>query len=223
MILNEVIFERLSDGKTLKSYEDLGLLLAPYTLEIPQAQENYIDIPGRDGKIDLTEILGQINYDDRKLDLCFTSSAGFTGSAIVYGQVANFLHGQKAKITLGSDPDFYLIGRCSLGNLNRAATKNQIEISANCEPFRYKQNKTVITQTIGELPFEVKINNSRMLTTPTITTTANVLMNFENCDYALTAGEHLNTSIILKEGENLFTFKTGSSGDVTFSYQEGTF
>ena len=61
-----------------------------------------------------------------------------------------------------------------------------------------------------------------MPTVPIITTTNNVVMNFENTDYSWSEGEHLNTSIVLKEGLNEFTFKEGSEGTVAFSYQEGT-
>lgn len=219
---NNVIFTRLSDNKTKESYNDFGLLLSPFELEIPEVQTNYIDVVGRDGSIDLTEILGQVNYKNRELNLTFTVRGGAEKTAKIYILLAVFLHGQKMKITLPSFENYYLIGRCSIGGLYRAKKTEQITINANCEPYMYKHEITEVTKTIGSLPYEVIINNLQMPTTPTITTTSNVVMNFENADYSWSNGEHLNTSIVLREGKNIFTFKEGSSGAVTFLYQEGT-
>ena len=219
---NNVIFTRLSDNKTKESYNDFGLLLSPFELEIPEVQTNYIDVVGRDGSVDLTEILGQVNYKNRDLNLTFTVRGGAEKTAEIYILLAVFLHGQKMKITLPSFENYYLVGRCSIGGLDRAKKTEQITINANCEPYKYKQELTEITKEIGTLPYQVTISNLKMPTTPTITTSSNVVMNFENADYSWGEGEHLNTSIVLKEGLNEFTFKEGSSGTVTFSYQEGT-
>lgn len=221
-MLSNVIFTRLTDRKTKESYNNFGLLLSPFELEMPTVQTNYIDIIGRDGSVDLTEILGQTNYNNRELNLNFTVCGGVKRTSEIYQELANFLHGQRMEITLPSFEDYYLIGRCSIGNLDRAKKTNQISVTANCEPYKYKQGLTEVTKTIGSLPYEIVINNLKMPTTPTITTTNNVVMNFENADYSWSEGEHFNTSIILKEGENIFTFKERSSGKVTFLYQEGT-
>ncbi len=219
---NNVIFTRLSDNEKMETYTDFGLLLSPFKLEIPAAKTNYVDIVGRDGSVDLTEILGWVNYKNRELTLTFTVCGGTKKTAEIYTLLAAFLHGQKTKIVLPTFEDYYLIGRCKIGVLDRSKKTKQITITADCEPYKYKQELTKITETIGNLPYKITLNNLSMPTTPTITTTNNVIMNFENADYSWNEGEHLNTSIILKEGENIFTFKDESSGTVTFSYQEGT-
>ena len=207
---NNVKFTRLVDSKTKETYNDFGLFLSPFELESPEVQTNYADIVGRDGSVDLTEILGQINYKNRELNLVFTLSNGIKNTVQIYTEIANFLHGQKMKIVLPSFEDYYLIGRCKIGSLDRAKKTSQINVTANCEPYKYKQELTNFTAEIEELPYKIIINNLKMPTTPTITTSSNVVMNFENADYSW------------GEGENTFTFKEESSGTVTFSYQEGT-
>ena len=219
---NNVKFTRLVDSKTKETYNDFGLFLSPFELESPEVQTDYADIVGRDGSVDLTEILGQINYKNRELNLVFTLSNGIKNTAQIYTEIANFLHGQKMKIILPSFEDYYLIGRCKIGSLDRAKKTSQINVTANCEPYKYKQELTNFTAEIEELPYKIIINNLKMPTIPIITTTNNVVMNFENTDYSWSEGEHLNTSIVLKEGLNEFTFKEGSEGTVAFSYQEGT-
>ena len=91
---NNVIITRISDSLVKNTYTDWGLLLAPYTLETPDAQTNYITIPGRDGNLDLTEALGQLNYKNRDISLTFTHTGAINDIATFYSTVANFLHGQ---------------------------------------------------------------------------------------------------------------------------------
>lgn len=218
----DVVIQRISDSVTKNTYTDLGLVLSPYTLEPPDPQTTYVTIAGRDGDLDLSEALGQLNYKNRILTLTFTELGTISDIYTSYSTVANFLHGQRVKVTFPNDTDYYLKGRAELGNLDRAKRTGNIVVKVNCEPWRYKQSATVNTFTIGALPYTKVITNLRMPTTPTIVTTSDVVMNYDSVDYSWAAGTHTNAAIILKEGNNTFTFKTGSSGDVTFTYQEGT-
>jgi len=213
-----VKFQLLS-GETKKSFDDWNLLLAPYTLETPSPQTNFVEIPGRDGSLDLSEALGNLSYNNRTISLNFTCTDTINGIYDKYNEISNFLHGQKLKLTLPNDPDFYYIGRAEVGNLDRAKRTNQISVTVNCEPYKLKNELTVFTDTLGTLPHVITINNLKMRTMPTITTSENVIMNFENIDYSF-GGEFRNTAVVLKEGENIFTFKQGN-GDITFEFQEG--
>ncbi len=217
---NNLKFERLSDNISKNSYDDWNLLLAPYTLEAPQPQTNFVSIPGRDGSLDFTESLGTVRYNNRNITLNFTHRGNINNIFLIHGEIANFLHGQKLKIILPNDIDFYYIGRAEISSLDRAKRTNQISISVNCQPYKLKNYKTIINDIIGTLPYTITINNLKMQTMPTIITTENVIMNFENTVYSF-EGTYRNTSVVLKEGENIFTFKSGS-GDVSFEYQEGS-
>lgn len=217
--MHNVKFVRLSDNKTKYSYTDFGLLLAPVSLELPDVQTNFVSIPGHDGLLDLTESLGYVNYNNRTITLTFSILEGT--NYLVNSNVSNFLHGRRVKLTLPTDSDFYYVGRCTVSGFDRSKTTNQIQVEVNCEPYKYKQSETSVQFSIGSLPYTKIINNLFMPTTPRIITTSTVLMKFKTANYSWNAGEHLNTSIVLDEGENTFTFLTGSSGDVTFRYQEG--
>ncbi len=220
MMYNNVKFERLSDNISKNSYDDWNLLLAPYSLDLPGVQTNYVNIAGRDGSLDLSESLGQLNYGNRSINLTFTSANTKNEIANLHSEIASFMHGQKLKITFPNDTDFYYIGRAEIGSLDRSKRTNQISLKLNCDPFKYKNEITEIQFEIGALPYTKIINNLRMPTIPTVITTDNVVMNFENTDYSF-GGTYRNTSIVIKEGENIFTFKSGS-GDVSFEYQEGS-
>lgn len=222
MITSDVVIKRISDSATKQTYTDWGLILAPYTLDTPDAQTSYVTITGRDGKLDLTEALGQLNYNNRSLELTFTEPTNFDTAAEKYSTVANFLHGQRVEITLPNDTGYYLVGRCKVYKLDRSKKSKQISISIDCDPWKYKQAETTVNDTIGTLPYDMVIANLRMPTTPKIVTTGTVVMGFEGTDYSWNAGTHTNAAIVLKEGNNTFTFKTGSIGEVTVTYQEGT-
>ena len=67
-------------GKTVNDMfdiETLGIRAHGYKIEPPQMRTNYVEIPGRNGSLDLTEALGQLTYNDRAV--VFT--ALFQGSA----------------------------------------------------------------------------------------------------------------------------------------------
>lgn len=217
----DVKFKRQSDGVTKLSYTDWGLLVAPVTISAPTPQTYYVEIVGREGSLDLSEALGGMHYKDREISLVFTTSVSMKDIYSKYSQVCNFLHGQKVDITLPDDSNFYYSGRCSIGNLARARRTGQIEVKATIEPYKYKNNVTTVTKTIGTTPDTVTLTNLKMATIPLITTTDSVKFEYGSATYDWEAGEHYNTSILLKEGDNVFTFIDDSSGSVTFEYQEG--
>jgi len=53
---------------TKNSVTDWDLLMTSKQIGKPEARTNYIEIPGRDGTLDLTEALGEIKYNDKSLN-----------------------------------------------------------------------------------------------------------------------------------------------------------
>lgn len=217
-----VKFIRLLDNATKYSYTDFGLLLAPVSIDLPQVKTNYVTIPGRNGDLDLSEAFGRVNYSNRTIKLTFTMSVGIADMYEKYSDISKFLHGQKVKVFLPQDEGFYYVGRCQVGTMDRAKRTNQITVTINADPFKYVDEETVVEFDIGDLPYTKIINNLYMPVTPLITTTDNVVFEFNGATYSFNAGQHLNSAIVLAPGNNTFIFEEGSSGSVTFEYTEGT-
>ena len=101
----------------------------------------YIDIPGADGQIDLTESLsGYPTYQNREGSLEFIVANGYRESwAQGFSQFANWLHGKQLRVVLDDDPEYFYEGRFKLNEWksNNDGTWSNITIDYNLKPYKY--------------------------------------------------------------------------------------
>ena len=197
---------------TIHSYNDLNLILAPQT--------NFLQIPGRDGLLDLTEANGEVKFNSREFVFTFTVAPGDT---LTFDErvsvVSNVLNGLRCKITLDRDPGYYWQGRCSVSEYDQDKNIGQIEITATVDPYKLKQNATVVSVALSSEEQTVVLTNSRMSAIPTANCTGDCVVTFGGAVYTLEAGTHRIHAIRLVEGENVL--KLSGTGEITFTYQEG--
>lgn len=208
---------------TKHTYNDWDLILKSQEIGIPKAKTNYVDIPGGNGTIDLTEALtGEVLYEGRDGSFVFDLLCSPAERAAVIASFGSFIHGRKRTITLPDDPDYYYVGRMEIKEYKTAGMLGEIEIKTFCEPYKYKKDKTVVQGPIG-VGGSLALNcaNTRKKAIPEITVSAAVSITFDGSTYALEAGTHTITNIILVEGSNNMSI-TGTNGTtVKFEYQEG--
>ena len=133
----------------IHSFHDLNLIFAG--AEIPPAtpKENYIDVPGADSSLDLTEALGEVKYNDRsgcKFTFTMNPDGDLSDEAFEAKktEISNLLNGTVRKITLDKDPDYYYLGRCTVNGYAQNKKIKQFVISAKVKPYKYKQNETEV-------------------------------------------------------------------------------
>ena len=92
------------DGKD--TYTEYGLLLASKSIALPEVRTNMIDVPGRDGLLDASEVLtGEVTYKNRTITLKLTgvdTVSGKTWPATI-SDFCNKVHGKHVKITFTED------------------------------------------------------------------------------------------------------------------------
>lgn len=203
------------------SFNDLNLILAPFVPTPAEPKENYIDITGGDGSLDLTEGLGEVKYKDRTFEFTFTINPSEKMSFDEkVSQVSNALNGKKFRMTLDRDPEYYWEGRCKVDKYAQNKRLGQISIKATVRPYKLKQNQTVASFELSAEAKEITLKNGRKSVVPEITcTNDNVTVVFGNITETLSAGTHKILDIYLKEGNNIL--KVSGSGTITFTYQEG--
>jgi hypothetical protein len=201
----------------IHSYDDLNLVLSEVNIPPAKVKTNYVDIPGGDGSLDLTESLGEVKYEDRDCSFTFTvfPSDNFEEKKTYIG---NLLNGKRCKIVVDKDPDYYWIGRCFVNEYASNKNVHQIVMSAIVSPYKLKTNQTTITVPAGTDVVRT-LANDRKTVIPTITTTANAVIIFNGSTYNVTAGTHRLLGIELKQGVNSVTVT--STAPVEFTYQEG--
>ncbi len=207
-MINEIKFIGSNSGITKCSYTDFGLILTGQNIGVPKAKTYTVDIEGMDGSLDLSEFFGEIKYENRTLKFTFEVIEKILDWQLRMSIISSFLHGQKMKIEVWSDPDFYYIGRCAVDEYSSSSRLGKIVISCDVEPYKYKQNITTFHLISGTNT----VNNSRMTAFADLMNESEIKIN--NKVYG--AGTHLR-AIKLACGKNILN----SSGEATLTFQEG--
>jgi phage-related protein len=201
----------------IHSYTDLNLVLSEVYIPPAIPKTTFVDIPGGDGSVDLTEALGHVKYKDRECSFVFTSfpTDDFEEKKT---QVSNLLNGRRCKIRLDKDNQYYYQGRCIVDEYESDKNVHQIVIKAVVAPYKLKNTETYRTVKAGT-NVVVTLTNGRKTVIPTITCTAETTVVFNGGTYHLNSGTHKILGIALVEGENSLTVT--STASVQFTYQEG--
>ena len=207
----------------IHSFYDLNLILS--SVEIPPAtpKTTYIDVPGGEGSIDLTEAHGVINYNDR-------SGAKFTFTVHPSErmsfeqkktQVARALNGKHFdSIIVEKDADYHYSGRCAVSEWQQNGRLWRIVVTATLSPYKYRNSKTVFVATLTNSPQSFTLFNGRKRVVPSIICSNSATLTVGGVEYNLRAGRYDDLyGACLYEGAN--SVKAYGSGTITFIYREG--
>lgn len=205
----------------IHSYNDLNLILAPFTPTPATPQTNFLKVPGRDGMLDLTEANGEVKFNNREFTFTFTIAPG---DELTFDErvsiVSGLLNGQQCKITLERDEDYYWSGRCTVDKYVQNKLIGQIVVKATVAPYKLRQKTTSATITLSPDVQEVILKNGRMACVPTIECTNDgTTVVFGGNTYTLDAGTSKILDIRFVEGNNVL--KLSGTGTITFRWQEG--
>ncbi len=105
----------------IHTFFDLDLILSKVIVSPAVPKTVYIDIPGADGSLDLTEANGEVKYSDRDIKFTLTMNPASDLSESAWEakktEVSNALNGKACRITLDKDPGYYWEGRCKVDEL----------------------------------------------------------------------------------------------------------
>lgn len=185
----------------------------------PAPNTSYVEVPGSNGHIDLTEALtGDVTYSNRTLTFQLAMKATPSQWPQITDRIYNTLHGKAVQVILDEDPGHYFYGRVTVESAARSHTAGQAVLSVDCEPYRYETEETSVTFT-GSGERQCTLENDRMWVVPTIEASQECSMVFGNAIITLAKGEQKKPEVVLKQGENQF-FLFGDAS-VTFRYRKG--
>lgn len=220
------------------TWKDWHLKWCNIVISSAEPKTNYIDVPGMDGQLDLSEALtGDIQYKNRSLTLKFETNGDFIKWSIISSEIMNFLHGRKAKIILDTDLGFYYIGRLTLASTKEDYFYGELTLTGDVEPYKYEITSSTDNWLWDTFSFEngiirdykdlvvsetlqLIIKGRRKIIYPKITTSAAMSVNFNNKTYNLNVGENIMYDMPLKEGDNILTFN--GNGTVSIDYRGGS-
>lgn len=200
------------------SYKDLSLLLAKMELGAPEPKINKIDIEGADGSLDMTEFFGGVKYENLTHKFDFVTLVPPSNFYTLFSEIKNALHGKKMRIILDGDPYFYYIGRLSVSSFTSDRGIGHITVEADCEPYKYKLEKTIVSANISGSGVVV-LQNGKKRAVPTITTSAAMTISFNDSSWSVGVGTFVIPELELFEYSN--TIQISGTGKITFEWQEG--
>lgn len=208
------------DGVNLGA--EYGLEWYDIVNDAPVLFTNYCDVPGRHGSIDLSEaVSGGVTYSDRNIRLFFLKDDRSPASwASTCSELYARFHGRRLKIILGNDPDFFYIGRLSCQGTKSTYVSSSYEISAKCEPFKYKNALSTKVCAASSAGTQVIFSNLFAPCKPYFETTSEISVQQGGSVYGIPAGGVTIPEIAFGAGNNLLKFI--GSGSVTVKWQEGT-
>ena len=198
---------------------DYGLIVAPYAIPMPEPQTNFVEIPGRDGALDLSEAFGTVRYTDRIIPLTLYARAPFDSLISAF---AADVHGRRMNVIFDRDPTYYYDARVTLEDVERHAGYCELSLKCRTKPYKMEHYETTIT-VLPTGSATVTLTNTRMPVVSTITVSAEMTLTFTltGKDYIvnLSVGTHVIPSLVLMEGDTEIGI-TGT-GSITFTYRKG--
>lgn len=131
------------------SLRDYGLYLSTRPIiGNPEPRLYQLEIPGRDGLLDLTKsVTGTVTYSNRTLEFEFASMKTIAEQVALRNALNNDLHGKEVKVILDEDSNYYYSGRASVEWYESADWKTKCRVTVDAEPYKRKTTLTEVTVT----------------------------------------------------------------------------
>lgn len=121
-------------------YTEYGLILASKQIDAPVRKRITIDVPGRDGEIDITERIYSSTpvYKNRNivLKLICPEDLDTDKGAEKIGALLAAFHEKNTDIIFSDDEDYKYVGACSV-IASYANKRLDVSMTFNCKPYKY--------------------------------------------------------------------------------------
>lgn len=149
----------------------------------PAQKRKTIDIPGGNGIIDLSDSLtGYPVYENRQGSIEFIVVNDLYYQNVtpqewyrVYSSILGYLHGQKMKLILEDEPEYYYYGTLSVNTWVSNPHHSNITIDYDLEPFKYRHNSILSDWKWDELNFETGVIPSNTFRSISLTTSSKTI------------------------------------------------
>lgn len=199
--------------------------LASWSLSPAEYRSQFVEVPGRDGDLDLSTVLtdGAPRYRSRTLTARLERSDGTREDReAAINTMINWLDGWRMDIRLPDDDTHYIIGRVHVIKEYNDLAHAAVTVTAVCDPWRYANYETVIALTAEATTREARLTNSgRRTVVPVLQVTGEAVslnLAFSGSSWALGAGIYQLPDIVVPQGGATITYS--GTGSVSFTYRE---
>lgn len=168
------------------TWDDWCLIPETEPIIVPPTQKtNFIDVPGADGALDMSEVLtGYPVYNNREGELTFLA---MNRNAVSQPEcnpykyrdlvsiIMDHLQGKRMQMTLEDDPAYYYEGRFSLENVEASNDFNRITIKYKLDPYKWSKFSVIDSWIWDTFNFETDMITKGVLQNLTVDTTLRVV------------------------------------------------
>ena len=210
------MIELILDGVNL--YRTHRIVVESFKIGIPEPQLTTVEVPGRNGKLDMSEALtGHLTYNNRSIEIIL----GIIGSEEVIEQkrlvLLNLVNKPKCKIKF-SHIQGYFEGRCVVVDTSREHGHYTIKLNCDCFPYRYLDNEFSQTRTLNSTPTILSCLCLMMPVVPILETSSSATIKHKTSTFTVQKGIH-TLPILFKQGTNELT--VSGSGTLKITYRQG--
>lgn len=195
------------------SADDYKSIMNYARIVTPMVKENYVDVPGGNSSLDLTEAVSGVMLGDGQINLKFTFL-----SRRDRGRMKNDLHGKKLRIVLEEEPEYFYEGRLFCRDGDYARNLHEMYIDARVAPYKQEIQQTVHIEEVRAAK-EILLINGRMPSMPSITVTGNIVIVYNGNRFRLSEGTYAIPEITLLDGIN--RLQASGRGSLEIKYRKG--
>lgn len=212
MALSGVI---IGTTNTLTSY---GLCLcADLKIGEPKLKENYVDIPGGDGALNMSySPQGYPVFNNREITFTLFKAMSEADRATMLATIRNQWHGMEVNVEFPNDSSYYWHGVLEIGETS-GFNAGLIPCRLTAYPYKLKKTETTVSKTGAGT---ITLSNTRMPVVPTVTSTGSATLAWDGYSVSISSGTTTIPQLVLGAGDTTITI-TGSA-TVTFTYREGS-
>lgn len=200
------------------------LHLVPESIEIEPAEPklNLVEVPYRNGSVDLTEALGVgVTYNDRAIKWAFSLYPG-ADWAEKRSEVSNAINGKRLHITMDDDSGWYYDGRVTVSGHKSDKLYHQITVEATCAPYKRKATESSVSAELSTVSSEISLAIGQMPLVPKITVEQETTIEWGDYTVTVSAGTHLLPDLLMSGAQTIQAKTTSGSGTITISWREGS-
>ena len=121
-------------------YDDFDMELVQYEPTYPEPERLVVDVPGRDGAIDITNVVfGKIPYKNRKITILLQALRADVNRTFAEQEsyILNAVHGKSMNIIFEDDPGWYYTGVVLCSALQEEEEVWSMTIEIDADPYKY--------------------------------------------------------------------------------------
>lgn len=207
----------------IDTLRQMGLiLLADLKIGTPPLKSNIVEVPGADGTLNMSYIVGggEPLYGNRDISFSLLKQVDGQSFSETRAKLIALCHGREQTLILPNDKTHYYKGLFNVGDSD-GYNNRTIPISIIADPYAYKIELTKVKIFLPESgKTNVYLHNEMRSVIPEFSAKNPFTVSFNSSQYSLPSGISKIPSIKLKEGNNIISLESAAENIITVSYQE---